>query len=114
MRERRNVTTLLVTVQDIDRAANEVVQRNGELVPIDALVIATCVRHAFFGNDWWGSDAHGLKTALLRKSAFGQMVPFPVALQAIASISALQRAEKGFMIAMRIWLWRSGSWGVGS
>ena len=40
---------------------------------------------------------------LLRKSAFGLKVPFPVVLQAIASISALPRAEKRFMMAMRIW-----------
>ncbi len=35
--------------------------------------------------------------ALLRKSAFGLTVPFPVARQAIASIAALPRAEKQFM-----------------
>ena len=39
-------------------------------------------------------------------------VPFPAFLQRTASISALPRAEKRFMIAMRIWIsavWRSGS-----
>ncbi|RNI16189.1 MULTISPECIES: NAD(P)/FAD-dependent oxidoreductase [Paracoccus] len=62
MRERKDVTTLLATVEGIDRAAREVVLRNGERVPYDTLVIATGARHAYFGKDQWEADAPGLKT----------------------------------------------------
>ena len=53
-----------------------------------------------------------IEWALLRKSALGLTISFPVPFQATASISALPRAEKRFMMAMRIWIsavWRSGS-----
>ena len=53
-----------------------------------------------------------IEVALLRKSALGLTISFPVPFQATASISALPRAEKRFMMAMRIWIsavWRSGS-----
>ena len=50
--------------------------------------------------------------AMLRKSAPSMTAPFPAILQRTASISALPRAEKRFMMAMRIWIsavWRAGS-----
>lgn len=53
-----------------------------------------------------------IRSVLLRKSSFVLTVAFPVAVQATASISALQRIEKRFMMSMRIWIsvvWRSGS-----
>ena len=53
-----------------------------------------------------------LQQALLRKSALGLTISFPVPFQSTASITALPRAEKRFMMAMRIWIsavWRSGS-----
>ncbi|UFS67197.1 NAD(P)/FAD-dependent oxidoreductase [Paracoccus denitrificans] len=62
MRERKDVTTLLATVEGVDRAAREVVLRNGERVPYDTLVVATGARHAYFGKDQWEADAPGLKT----------------------------------------------------
>ena len=62
MRERKDVTTLLAAVEGIDRAAREVVLRNGERVPYDTLVVATGARHAYFGKDQWEADAPGLKT----------------------------------------------------
>lgn len=58
---------------------------------------------------FWQMHCH---RALLRKSALGLTAAFPVALQGIALISALPRAEKRFMMAMRIWIsavCRSGS-----
>ncbi|EBA07389.1 hypothetical protein SSE37_21360 [Sagittula stellata E-37] len=42
------------------------------------------------------------KGAFLGKSGFGLKVPFPVVLQAIASISALPGAGKRFTMTMRI------------
>ncbi|WP_140848937.1 NAD(P)/FAD-dependent oxidoreductase [Paracoccus sp. FO-3] len=62
MRERKDVTTLLAAVEGIDRAAREVVLKNGERVPYDTLVVATGARHAYFGKDQWEADAPGLKT----------------------------------------------------
>lgn len=53
-----------------------------------------------------------LGKAMLRKSAPSMTAPFPAILQRTASISALPRAEKRFMMAMRIWIsavWRAGS-----
>ncbi|WP_237400223.1 hypothetical protein, partial [Rhodovulum sulfidophilum] len=46
----------------------------------------------------------GADGALFRKSLIGRTIPFPVTFQAMASISALPRAEKRFIMAMRIWI----------
>ncbi|MBL3597937.1 hypothetical protein JMM63_20690, partial [Rhodovulum sulfidophilum] len=48
-------------------------------------------------------EVREIETALLRKSLIGRTIPFPVTFQAMASISALPRAEKRFIMAMRIW-----------
>ncbi len=50
--------------------------------------------------------------AMLHKAAWGMTAPFTAFLYRMASISALPRAEKRFMMAIRIWIsavWRSGS-----
>ncbi|MTH64212.1 NAD(P)/FAD-dependent oxidoreductase [Paracoccus shanxieyensis] len=62
LRDRKDVTTLLGTVEDVDRTTREVVLRSGERVGFDTLVIATGARHAYFGKDAWEPDAPGLKT----------------------------------------------------
>lgn len=62
LRDRKDVTTLLATVEDVDRPAREVILRNGSRVPYDTLVVATGARHAYFGKDEWEADAPGLKT----------------------------------------------------
>ena len=62
LEKRRDVTTLLATVVGVDRAAKEVILRNGMRIPYDTLVIATGARHAYFGHDDWEADAPGLKT----------------------------------------------------
>lgn len=62
LRNRPDVTTLLATVSGIDRAAKEVLLKDGGRVPYDDLVLATGARHAYFGNDGWEVDAPGLKT----------------------------------------------------
>ncbi|WP_237400186.1 hypothetical protein, partial [Rhodovulum sulfidophilum] len=51
-----------------------------------------------------GSANRASTPALLRKSLIGRTIPFPVTFQAMASISALPRAEKRFIMAMRIWI----------
>jgi NADH dehydrogenase len=48
-------------VIDIDAAAREITLRDGSL-SYDTLIIATGVRHAYFGNDAWEKVAGGLKT----------------------------------------------------
>ncbi|SMO44519.1 NAD(P)/FAD-dependent oxidoreductase [Paracoccus laeviglucosivorans] len=62
LHDRDDVTTLLGTVEGVDRTAREVVLRSGTRVPFDTLVIATGARHAYFGKDAWEADAPGLKT----------------------------------------------------
>ncbi|MBC9246911.1 NAD(P)/FAD-dependent oxidoreductase [Paracoccus sp. 11-3] len=62
LEKRKDVTTLLATVVGVDRAAKEVILRNGMRVPYDTLIIATGARHAYFGHDEWEADAPGLKT----------------------------------------------------
>lgn len=62
MRDRKDVTTLLASVDGVDRAAKEVILRTGEHIPYDTLIIATGARHAYFGKDHWEADAPGLKT----------------------------------------------------
>ncbi|MTH35010.1 NAD(P)/FAD-dependent oxidoreductase [Paracoccus limosus] len=62
LRERKEVTTLLSTVEGVDRPAREVVLRGGQRIGYDTLVLATGARHAYFGKDQWEADAPGLKT----------------------------------------------------
>lgn len=62
LRDRKDVTTLLATVEGVDRATRDVILRGGTRVPFDTLVVATGARHAYFGKDAWEADAPGLKT----------------------------------------------------
>ena len=62
LRDRRDVTTLLGTVDGVDRDAREVILRTGQRIAYDTLVVATGARHAYFGKDAWEADAPGLKT----------------------------------------------------
>jgi hypothetical protein len=86
-------------------------------LPMPYLLVAaalTILPFFLFKALWWllSGPLCYLAAALLRKSSFGLMAPFPAAFQAIASISALPRAEKRFMISMRVWIsaiCRSGS-----
>jgi NADH dehydrogenase len=61
-RDRKEVTTLLAEVSDVDRQARTVFLTNGETIQFDTLVLATGARHAYFGRDEWESSAPGLKT----------------------------------------------------
>jgi NADH:ubiquinone reductase (H+-translocating) len=62
LRRRRDVTTLLASVESIDRQARELHLDDGSTLRYDTLVLATGARHAYFGHDAWEPFAPGLKT----------------------------------------------------
>lgn len=63
LRDQPNVTTLLGTVESIERR-NRAIRVKGEPDPIhyDYLVVAPGTRHSYFGNDGWERWAPGLKS----------------------------------------------------
>lgn len=61
-RRRPDVTTLLASVESIDKEAREIHLGDGSALPYDTLVLATGARHAYFGHDAWEPFAPGLKT----------------------------------------------------
>jgi NADH dehydrogenase len=61
LRNQRNVTVLLGTVQSIDVTARRV-QVGQASYSYDYLVVAAGAAHAYFGHDEWASAAPGLKT----------------------------------------------------
>ena len=61
-RRRSDVTTLLASVESIDRQARELRLDDGSTLRYDTLVLATGARHAYFGHDAWEPFAPGLKT----------------------------------------------------
>ena len=61
-RRRPEVTTLLVSVDSIDKEARELRLDDGSTLHYDTLVLATGARHAYFGHDAWEPFAPGLKT----------------------------------------------------
>jgi NADH dehydrogenase len=62
LRNRREVTTMLASVEAIDKDARLVRLDDGSMLAYDTLVLATGARHAYFGHDDWEPSAPGLKT----------------------------------------------------
>ena len=62
LRDRPEVTTLFATVTGVDATNRRVLLEGGDTVPYDTLVLATGVRHTYFGHDEWEKFAPGLKT----------------------------------------------------
>lgn len=62
LRDRPEVTTLFAAVSGIDAGGKRVLLEDGDAVAYDTLVLATGVRHAYFGHDEWEKFAPGLKT----------------------------------------------------
>jgi NADH dehydrogenase len=60
--KRREITTLLGSVEGVDPAAKLVRLEGGTAVPFDYLILATGAQHAYFGHDDWEPHAPGLKT----------------------------------------------------
>jgi NADH dehydrogenase len=58
----RNCRVLLAEVTGIDTVQRVVELADGQSQPYDYLVVATGVRHAYFGHDAWAAHAPGLKT----------------------------------------------------
>ncbi len=61
VRKQKRVSVLMTKAKGLDVQSKEVVTDHGE-VPYDTLIIATGVRHSYFGNDGWEEIAPGLKT----------------------------------------------------
>jgi NADH:ubiquinone reductase (H+-translocating) len=62
LRDRPEVTTLFATVIGVDTEGRRVLLDGGDSVPYDTLLLATGVRHTYFGHDEWEKFAPGLKT----------------------------------------------------
>ncbi len=62
VRKRKEVNTLLAVVSGVDAARKRVLLEDGATVAFDTLILATGVRHAYFGHDEWEAYAPGLKT----------------------------------------------------
>src|SRR5258707_999502 len=62
VRKRKEVTTLLGAVTGVDTENRKVLLEDGGIVAYDTLILATGVRHAYFGHDEWEPYAPGLKT----------------------------------------------------
>ncbi len=60
--DRPEVTTLFATVSGVDADGKRVLLEDGDTLSYDTLVLATGVRHAYFGHDEWEPFAPGLKT----------------------------------------------------
>ncbi len=61
LRRHKNVRTLMSTVYDIDVERQVVMHERGEL-EYDTLIVATGVKHQYFGHEEWRHIAPGLKT----------------------------------------------------
>lgn len=61
-RKRKDVTTLMADVTDIDRMRKKVICADGTKVDYDWLAVATGAGHTYFGHDEWERFAPGLKT----------------------------------------------------
>jgi NADH:ubiquinone reductase (H+-translocating) len=61
MRNREDVTVLMLEAEGVD-AARKVVKTRDSEIPYDFLIIATGSRHSYFGRDEWAEYAPGLKT----------------------------------------------------
>ncbi len=57
----QNVTVWMATVDRVDVEKKQVLV-NGQRLDFDYLVVATGMRHAYFGHDGWAACAPGLKT----------------------------------------------------
>ncbi|MEM9213091.1 MAG: NAD(P)/FAD-dependent oxidoreductase [Cyanobacteria bacterium P01_F01_bin.150] len=62
LRGQKNVQVLMGEVIAFDPDNQQVALKNGEVVDYDSLIIATGVKHHYFGKDEWADIAPGIKT----------------------------------------------------
>jgi NADH dehydrogenase len=62
LRNQANVQVLLGEAEDLDPTGRRIRLEDETWVTYDSLVIATGVRHAYFGHEEWAAHAPGLKT----------------------------------------------------
>ena len=62
LRHRKDVTTILATVVEVEAEDKHVLLEDGMKVRYDTLVLATGARHSYFGRPEWEQFAPGLKT----------------------------------------------------
>jgi NADH dehydrogenase len=62
VKKAKNTVTLMAEVEDIDVEQRLVLLKGEGPLPYDTLVVATGVRHSYFGNDQWEQFAPGLKS----------------------------------------------------
>lgn len=62
LHRRKDVTTLMGTVTEVDATNKSVLLADGQRIPYDYLILATGARHGYFGHDDWEAFAPGLKT----------------------------------------------------
>src|SRR6187551_3437520 len=53
LRNQKNTTVLLGSVTGIDPTGRRITLENGDIVGYDTLIVATGVRHFYFGHDNW-------------------------------------------------------------
>lgn len=61
LKRQKNTRVIKGTVTDID-PVQQIVYADGEAFPYHTLILASGVRHHYFGNDHWEAHAPGLKT----------------------------------------------------
>lgn len=62
LRGQKNVQVLMGEVTEFDPDGQQVKLKNGEVVEYDSLIVATGVKHHYFGKDEWADIAPGIKT----------------------------------------------------
>lgn len=62
LRRQSNVEVRMAEVERIDTSARKIHLQRGGTLDYDFLVVATGVRHSYFGKDGWASHAPGLKS----------------------------------------------------
>jgi NADH dehydrogenase len=61
LRRQANASVIMGRVDGIDRQARQVILETGRRLDYDWLILATGVRHTYFGHDDWEGHAPGLK-----------------------------------------------------
>jgi NADH dehydrogenase FAD-containing subunit len=62
VKNQANTRVILDQVTGVDVTARRVILAEGAPLPYDALILATGVRHSYFGRDEWATFAPGVKT----------------------------------------------------